>query len=198
MEYSPVDSILQSNFLFFSQIKGRSRKTKDRSQDYTPFQIKSKMSTMIIMWLYCGWIATHFKGAAAYSIQYYNCDKPTNIHLYDGKQVCAPITQADPVATVQTMLLQKRKTQKLTGYKCVATVSTFAYLCGVWGHLKTLKVPKIEHHQAITTQQCKEMVERQQFTTLMGTKVPIKKNSIETFEEIDVGSLKTNADGTLE
>ena len=133
----------------------------------------------------------------SYSMTYYDCDNPTSIHDYASMQVCDSTPGQWKHNTIPAMLLQRRRVAHLSGYHCQVWRSTFTYMCGVWGHLKTLSPPEILHNYEISTHDCEQMVTRGKFTTTAGKPMRVEVGAVTDMGETDVGSIVVDDDGKL-
>lgn len=132
--------------------------------------------------------------ASAYTISYWDCHQPTNIQEYDATVACDNAKLQPDTAPQQVYLLEKQTVQRLKGYKCAASVSTFTYFCGAWSHLKVAIPPEIQIPVQITPAQCRYMYHGHQTPeSLFGIKRQIDINTINFFNYVSKGNMKTSS-----
>ena len=109
----------------------------------------------------------------AYTMDYYDCNKPTSMREYDLRTYCM---NEKPSSTETTTyhVLQKRKNVKMTGYSCQMIRSTFTMHCGMFSHQEILRIPDIEIKTPVSLHQCQSMITTGYWTTREGTTHKIK------------------------
>ena len=138
-----------------------------------------------LLWL------TLWKPAASYQIDYVDCSRPTNIRRYDLKKTCGRQEELPTVAESWN-IVQAREVEVRKGWKCQVEVSRFRYLCGVWGHLKSLSIPEIRHKVPVTPDWCRSMVHSRTFKPPgLPESYAIQPGTVNIFPVQEVGTLRT-------
>ena len=120
--------------------------------------------------------------AEAYTIKYFDCNNAEKIHRYQVHELCEDVNKGHN-KTKGYKLLQRIKKYELEGYSCQITRTTFTFYCGVYAHLKLMKIPDIEMNVPLNNLQCMDMVTRQAYTTPDG-----KQHRIVIQDEINIKS----------
>ena len=132
--------------------------------------------------------------ASTYSIEYWDCNHPTSIIEYDATDACVKAKPQPDAAPQQVYLMEKKTVQRLKGYKCAATVSTFTYFCGAWNHLKVAIPPEIQIPVQISPSQCRYMfLGHQTPESLFGIKRELDLNTDNFFNFVSKGAMKTSS-----
>ena len=118
-------------------------------------------------------LATNRQYSEAYTMDYYDCNKPTSMREYDLRTYCMKEKPSSTEATTYHVL-QKRKNIKMTGYSCQMIRSTFTMHCGMFSHQEILRIPDIEIKQDVSLHQCQNMITTGYWTTREGTNHKIK------------------------
>jgi hypothetical protein len=143
------------------------------------------------MWKpYLLWL-TLWSLAASYKIDYIDCSHPTNIRRYDMKQTCG---RQEELPTVQESwnIVQSHEVEVRKGWRCQVEVSRFRYLCGVWGHLKSLSIPEIRHKVSVTSDWCRSMVHSRTFKPPgLPESYALQPGNVNIFPVQEVGTLRT-------
>ena len=109
----------------------------------------------------------------AYTMDYYDCNKPTSMREYDLRTYCMN-EKPSSAETTTYHVLQKRKNVKMTGYSCQMIRSTFTMHCGMFSHQEILRIPDIEIKTPVSLHQCQSMITTGYWTTREGTTHKIK------------------------
>ena len=120
--------------------------------------------------------------AEAYTIKYFDCNNADKIHRYQMNELCENEYQRQN-KTKGYKLLQRIKRYELDGFSCKVTRTTFTFYCGVYAHLKLMKIPDIELNVPLNNLQCMDMVTRQTYTTPDG-----KQHRIIIQDEVNIKS----------
>ena len=118
-------------------------------------------------------LATSRKYTEAYTMDYYDCNKPTGMREYDLRTYCMNEKPSSSETTTYHVL-QKRKSIKMTGFSCQRIRSTFTMHCGMFSHQELLRIPDIEIKQDVSLHQCQNMITTGYWTTREGTTHKIK------------------------
>ena len=123
--------------------------------------------------------------AAACSLEYFDCNEVTDIQTYNIENICS--TSTKPNTTIQEFtILQHQDIQEAVGFSCKVTRSTLTEYCGAYSHNKLAKAPEIEIHEALTIEQCHDLVNTESFNTQEG-KVEIKIGYENIITSYDLG-----------
>ena len=131
---------------------------------------------------------------AAYTVDYYDCNVPTQISTYQHTEICKHYTNHSSQPTTYT-LLQRRLVDKLSGYSCKITRSTWTQYCGAYSHAKMARPPEIEIPEPGSTLQCHQLIRQGVFTTLDGKTHPVKLDTENIMNSFDLGTIHTTGDG---
>ena len=118
----------------------------------------------------------------AYMISYFDCNDATKIHHYQMNELCENEDNGHNT-TKSYKLLQRIKKYDLEGYSCQITRTTFTFYCGVYDHLKLMKIPDIELNVPLNNLQFMDMVTRQTYITPDG-----KQHRIIIQDEVNIKS----------
>ena len=131
---------------------------------------------------------------AAYTIKYFDCSAPTQISTYQHAEICN-YSSDNPATPTSYTLLQTRLIEKLTGYSCTITRSTWTHYCGAYSHLKLAQPPEIEIPEPGSTVQCQQLIRQGLFTTLDGKTHTVSLNSENIIHSFDLGTIFTSGGG---
>ncbi len=106
----------------------------------------------------------HHKTVHGYTINYYDCHDTNRITTYKLGEACMTNKNNNSMNT-EYALLQERSITELTGFSCWVTHSTLTEYCGAYSHNKLAKAPEIEVNEALTPDQCLNLVNTQSYTT---------------------------------
>ena len=124
--------------------KGSVKHSSCQSQPYTGSRVNSPRPRGMKMALVVLAIsALREYSDAAYTVDYYDCNVPTQISTYQHTEICKHYTNHSSQPTTYT-LLQRRLVDKLSGYSCKITRSTWTQYCGAYSHAKMARPPEIE------------------------------------------------------
>ena len=126
-----------------------------------------------------------------FNINYYDCSDIDRLHQFDGNSACTPQFKTMGPGT-RFWLLQDVNNYIISGYSCEEVRSVFYFTCGVWGHSKLWKPPKIEIQQPVTPGQCKRWVTSTKYQPASGPARSINIPGETIISDEDVGILKLN------
>jgi hypothetical protein len=105
----------------------------------------------------------------AYTMNYYDCTKPTGMTEFDLKTYCT--REKFNIGETNTYhVLQKRKGIKMSGFSCQIIRSTFVVHCGMFSHNEVIRMPDIEIKQVASIQECQAMITTGYWATREGTR----------------------------
>ena len=128
-----------------------------------------------------------------YSLDYYDCTKPTTVDSFNLLDGCVPPTQAE-VEPKQYTILQKLKTSLIDAIHCTATISEFVYYCGAFSHLKLYRPHKISRVLPIDPLSCAHAADTGIFVTPGGQQHKITVGVLSQFSINPTGTI--NIDGS--
>ena len=94
----------------------------------------------------------------------------------------------------KTITVQAVKAKKMSGSSCSVTVSTFNFYCGVYGHMKIMRIPKIQENIILSAAECQSLVRRQQFRTPDKVQHKIAVPGKTIIPSFDIGTISDKGD----
>ena len=133
----------------------------------------------------------------AYRVQVIDCSSTTAVNQFDYNRLCSPATVEDQDTKKEAYtILQAPRERTVKGYSCLVIRTTFTTMCGVWAHLKFLKIPEIEIIDDIAPLACQQLVADGGFRIPGGNKFPAAMNE-ETIIRADTLGVLQERDGKL-
>lgn len=102
-----------------------------------------------------------------HQISFNDCSDSRIVHRLSTDGAC----QAPPVSNKtrgEYQLLQEIGYQTVDGWSCEIRHSTFEFYCGVYSHLKLIKIPDIEISLPVTPGECRKFVNQHKYRTKNG------------------------------
>ena len=102
-----------------------------------------------------------------HQISFNDCSDSRIVHRLSTDGAC----QAPPVSNKtrgEYQLLQQIGYQTVDGWSCEIRHSTFEFYCGVYSHLKLIKIPDIEISLPVTPGECRKFVNQHKYRTKNG------------------------------
>ena len=145
------------------------------------------MNLLFIFWM---WTTAWYPGAYTHDVDYYDCAKPTDVTTYSYRTACS-FPSPGPPKRQEYAVLQVPKFRHRRGNSCSVSETSFLFLCGVWGHLKLLDVPKVTHPVRLTKDQCSQMILNKQWSPPGSSKTySLKYDTIEYIKYVALGELR--------
>ena len=135
-----------------------------------------------------------------YYVEYNDCTVPSDLLHYSASDVCETDAEVQEKETKEGgfAILQSRTVEETSGYSCEVTLTSVLSLCGVWGHLKLVQMPRIAHPLMLTKDTCHQIIMTKSWTPPGSTKAyKLSFNQYEYIEEITVGTLNLGSNGKL-
>ena len=93
-----------------------------------------------------------------------------------------------------SFIVQAVKSKKMEGFSCSVKVSTFNFYCGVYAHMKIMRIPKIQQTVILSASECQNIYRRRQFKTPDKISHPISVPGETTIPSFDVGTITDEGD----
>ena len=91
-------------------------------------------------------------------------------------------------------VVQAVKSKKMDGFSCSVKVSTFNFYCGVYAHMKIMRIPKIQQTIILSASECQNIYRRRQFKTPDKVSHPISVPGETIIPSFDVGTITDEGD----
>ena len=149
------------------------------------------MGGICILLIFAGWSSYPSQAAATtgHSLQAVDCTSPAEVQQLDLLKSCEKVQQRALIKE-KWLLVQQTAVETRSGWKCQVQVSRWHYLCGVWGHLKSLSVPEILHPLEISGERCRRMLETRQFHPRAGNSFALKLGRVTRAQVQELGVLQ--------
>ena len=131
-----------------------------------------------------------------YRVKYRDCSSPTNIQRLNIFKTCE-IDSVNDDQNERYAILQQMRNQILKGYKCKVVRSQWILMCGAFSHERMIEVPQIEIVQAISANDCENMVNTNTFVSKYGTTHGVAMNKETVFSVNELGMTHTESSGKI-
>ena len=134
------------------------------------------------------------RNSNSYSISTYNCNTPTHVETYQKHSICQ--TSENVANQEQTyQVVQQHRSERSHGYRCQLKYSEFLLKCGMFAHIKLLRIPKINHIETLTIDYCMDLILRRKFRHQSdGTTYLVKLNQLNIYRITTIGTLEEQND----
>ena len=99
----------------------------------------------------------------SYKLSYFDCTKPKTISRINQKTACSTMTNEKGLSQ-NYKLLQRRREERVGGFRCKMEVSDFLLYCGSFSHQKLITVPSVDIHENVSGEHCREMANTLRFS----------------------------------